>query len=136
MLGAAKRPFLQRDQRDFGMPNKVLLTATPLDADAPSGTERRREGRERVTGGKVTIDGKICRLNNWSSSGFEAGSYGGCHEVGDKVPISFSVGIAEGTQAFECQAIIVRVDLEIGSIAGAFVHLDRADRVKLAEYFD
>ena len=118
------------------MSNKVLLIDTPSEADALSGAERRREGRERVTGGQVTIDGKICHLNNWSSSGFEAESYDGSHEVGDKVPISFFVEIAEGTQAFECQAIIVRVEREKGLIAGAFVHLDRADRVKLARYFD
>ncbi len=118
------------------MPNKVLLIDPPPDADAPSDADRRREARERVTGGQVTIDGKICHLNNWSSSGFEAGSYDGGLEVGDKVPIAFSVEIAEGTRAFECQAIIVRVEREKDLIAGAFVHLDRADRVKLAQYFD
>ena len=98
--------------------------------------DRRREVRERVAGGTVEFDGQSYPVENWSYSGFLAGSYAGTRKAGDRVDIRFSVGAGDQALAFACAAMMVRVDPASQKIVGAFVDMDAGTRAKVARYFD
>ncbi len=103
------------------------------DADAPP--ERRHEQRLPVTDGTVEIDGESCPLVNWSYTGFLAEAYGGEHKAGDKVGVKVSIALGDGRFAFECPAMLVRVDSESRKVVGAFAEMNTATRIEIARHF-
>ena len=102
---------------------------------APAPPER-REGRERVAGGTVEIDGQSYPVENWSYTGFLAGPYAGSRKAGERVGFRFSVDLGGQAFAFACTAMMVRVDPASQKIVGAFVDMDAGTRAKLARHLD
>lgn len=101
----------------------------------PAQDEPRREGREAVIKGHVTIAGAAYDLSNWSASGFLVAGYRGELERGDRVAIEFTVLLPGGPLTFSCHAFVVRADRSRQELAAAFVSMDRADRRALTEHF-
>ena len=102
----------------------------------PAPTERRREHRENVPGGTVEIDGQSYPVENWSYTGFLAGSYEGTRKAGDRVDIRFTVETGGQDFAFSCKAMMVRVDPSSKKVVGAFVDMEAGTRAKIARHFD
>ena len=98
--------------------------------------ERRREGRERVAGGTVEIDGQRYPVDNWSYTGFLAGPYAGPRKAGERVDVRFTVEADGQGFEFACQATMVRVDPASQKIVAAFVDMEAGTRAKLARHFD
>ncbi len=98
--------------------------------------ERRREGRKSMAGGTVEIDGQSYPVENWSYTGFLAGSYAGPRKAGDRVDVKLTVDAGGQGFAFACQATMVRVDPASRKVVGAFVDLEASTKAKIARYLD
>lgn len=98
--------------------------------------ERRREHRENVAGGTVEFDGQSYPVENWSYTGFLAGSYEGPRKAGDRVDIRFTLDAGDQDFTFSCTAMLVRVDPASRKIVGAFVDMEAGTRAKIARHFD
>jgi len=107
-----------------------------LGGAEPAPPERRRDDRKKLAGGTVEIDGQSYPVENWSYTGFLAGSYAGSRKAGDRVDIRFKVGTGGQTFEFSCEAMMVRVDPESQKIVGAFVDMEAGTKAKIARHFD
>ena len=107
-----------------------------LDGTEPAPQERRREDRKKLAGGTVEIDGRSYPVENWSYTGFLAGSYEGARKAGDRVDITFTVETGGRDFTFSCKAMMVRVDPASRKVVGAFVDMDAGVRAKIARHFD
>ena len=107
-----------------------------LGASEPAPPERRRGSRENLAGGTVEIDGQGYPVENWSYTGFLAGSYEGTLKAGDRVDIKFTVDTGGQDFTFSCKAMMVRVDPSLRKIVGAFVDMEAGTRAKIARHFD
>ncbi len=54
-------------------------------------SERRRERREPLGDGRITVDGTACPLVNWSPLGFLARDYRGDRHPGDRTRLTLSL---------------------------------------------
>ena len=99
-------------------------------------SERRRERREDVSLGTVTVDGRTFPVRNWSSTGFLAAPYAGDYKEGDSVDIRFEVQVPGRSINFACKAILIRVDLKAQELAGVFTMMDRESRILVARHFE
>jgi hypothetical protein len=98
--------------------------------------ERRREDRKKLAGGTVEIDGRSYPVENWSYTGFLAGSYEGARKAGDRVDIKFTAETGGQGFTFSCKAMMVRVDPASRKIVGAFIDMEAGTRAKIARHFD
>lgn len=102
----------------------------------PTPPEQRREDRQSVASGTVELDGQSYPVENWSYTGFLAGSYEGARKAGDRVDIRFTVDAGGHDFTFACEAMLVRVDPASRKIVGAFVDMEAGTRAKIARHFD
>ena len=107
-----------------------------LGGTEPAPPERRREDRKRLAGGTVEIDGQSYPVENWSYTGFLAGSYAGSRNAGDQVDIRFRTETGGQTFEFGCKAMMVRVDPDSQKIVAAFVDMEAGTKAKIARHFD
>ncbi len=97
--------------------------------------ERRREEREEVSEGTVSIFGDPYPLKNWSATGFLAGACDLGLEEGKEVSIAMSVPLDDERLEFRCQALVVEVNAEARELSAMFMMLDAGARAKIDRHF-
>lgn len=97
--------------------------------------ERRRETRQTLTDATVMIEDRAHAARDWSESGFLVEGYEGGLAAGDRTDIRMSVPADNGAFDLACQAIVVRVDAEAKTLAGAFARMDKETRVAIQRHF-
>ncbi len=97
--------------------------------------ERRREEREEVSEGTVSILGDPYPLKNWSSTGFLAGACDLGLEEGKEVSIAMSVPLEGERFEFRCQALVVEANAEARELSAMFMMLDPEARAKIDRHF-
>ncbi len=98
--------------------------------------ERRREEREEVSDGMVSILGNPYPIKNWSSTGFLAGACDLGLEEGQEVSIAVSVPLDDERLEFRCQALVVEANAEAGELSAMFMRLGSEARAKIYRHFD
>lgn len=107
--------------------------ATPPEPEPE--TERRAVTRQEAAEGTVKFDDESYPIHNWNSRGFLAGDYAGTRTEGERLEVTCSIKAGDSEFAFTCQARIMRVDREAGSIAALFVGLDADNRAAIDKHF-
>lgn len=97
--------------------------------------ERRREEREELSDGTVSILGDPYPLKNWSSTGFLAGACDLGLEEGQEVSIAVSVPLEGARLEFRCQALVVEANAEARELSAMFMMLDAEARAKIDRHF-
>lgn len=114
---------------------KELDRKLSLSPEERTAEERRREPREEVTDGRITILGETYPVHNWSVRGFMIHSCPLDRSPGDRFDIDVSIPLPEQQLAFACRAIVVRADAERQRLAGVFVGVDKATQAAIDDHF-
>lgn len=114
---------------------KELDRKLSLSPEERTADERRRDPREEVTDGHMTILGETYPIHNWSVRGFMIHSCMLERGPGDRLDVEVSIPLPGQRLDFACRAIVVRADVEQQHLAGVFVGVDKDTQAAIDEHF-
>lgn len=114
---------------------KELDRKLQLSPEERTADERRREPREELTDGRMTILGETYPIHNWSVRGFMIHSCPLERGPGDRLEVEVSIPLPGQWLEFACRAIVVRADAERQHLAGVFVGVDKDTQAAIDEHF-
>jgi hypothetical protein len=114
---------------------KELDRKLQLSPEERTAEERRREPREELTDGRMTILGESYPIHNWSVRGFMLHSCPLDRGPGDRLEVEVSIPLPGQRLKFACRAIVVRASTEQQRLAGVFVGVDKDTQATIDEHF-
>jgi hypothetical protein len=114
---------------------KELDRKLSLSPEERTAEDRRREPREELVDGRMTILGETYQVDNWSARGFLVSSCPLARKPGDRLDVDVSIPLADRRLEFACKAIVVRASEERQELAGVFVGIDNAAQTVIDKHF-